>query len=294
MENRDDLTPKDETPHETGITAEAERLDVNWQKNKKKILPFVGISVILIAGLLFYVLAWDKLFRDYAIKVNSQIIEKDEYNKIFDNEMEKVREFLKNQPKEIDPKGEEFKKIESETKKRIVDQLSVRLLLLDEAIKEGYNAKDSEIETEINNLKTKMGNEKFNEILKKEKLTIDYIKSDFQKQIIVQKYLKERMNKTTVDDKEAEDFFNKNKDKFQQPEMIMASHILLKSEEEAKNILKKLKEGANFEKLAEEHSIDPSAKFNKGNLNFFPRGAMVPEFEKVAFSLPVEKLSGIL
>ena len=102
------------------------------------------------------------------------------------------------------------------------------------------------------------------------------------------------MNGIKMDDKEAEDYFNKNNEKFKRPEMVRASHILLKTEDEAKNILKKLNSGADFGKLAAEYSIDPSAKTNNGDLNFFPKGSMVPEFEKAAFSTPVGKTSNIV
>ena len=56
-----------------------------------------------------------------------------------------------------------------------------------------------------------------------------------------------------------------------------ASHILVKEEDQAKTILKELKEGKEFEILAKEHSIGPTGK-NGGNLNWFDLSAMVPEF----------------
>ena len=56
-----------------------------------------------------------------------------------------------------------------------------------------------------------------------------------------------------------------------------ASHILVKEEDQAKTILKDLKEGKEFELLAKEHSIGPTGK-NGGNLNWFDLSTMVPEF----------------
>ena len=67
---------------------------------------------------------------------------------------------------------------------------------------------------------------------------------------------------------------------------VRASHILVKTEEEAKDIIRQLGEGADFAELAKEHSSDGSAQ-NGGDLGFFGPGRMVPEFEKAAFALEV-------
>ncbi|MCC0044480.1 MAG: peptidylprolyl isomerase [Brucellaceae bacterium] len=67
---------------------------------------------------------------------------------------------------------------------------------------------------------------------------------------------------------------------------VRASHILVKTEEEAKDIIRQLGEGADFAELAKEHSSDGSAQ-SGGDLGFFGPGRMVPEFEKAAFALEV-------
>ena len=66
---------------------------------------------------------------------------------------------------------------------------------------------------------------------------------------------------------------------------IAASHILVKTEDEAKAIIAELDKGADFGKLAKEKSIDPSAAKNDGVLGWFTQGAMVKEFEDAAFAL---------
>jgi parvulin-like peptidyl-prolyl isomerase len=74
---------------------------------------------------------------------------------------------------------------------------------------------------------------------------------------------------------------------------VRASHILVKKESEAKKILESLKNGASFSKLAEEHSECPSGK-KGGDLGWFGRGKMVPEFEKAAFSLKKGEISDLV
>lgn len=69
------------------------------------------------------------------------------------------------------------------------------------------------------------------------------------------------------------------------PEEVHARHILVKTEDEANAILKQLASGGNFEAIAKEKSEDPGSKDNGGDLGFFAKGQMVPEFETEAFTL---------
>lgn len=67
-------------------------------------------------------------------------------------------------------------------------------------------------------------------------------------------------------------------------EEVRARHILVKTEEEAKTIIKELGEGKDFAELAKAKSTDPN-KSDGGDLGFFKKGMMVPEFENAAFAM---------
>ena len=71
---------------------------------------------------------------------------------------------------------------------------------------------------------------------------------------------------------------------------VRASHILVKSEEEAKKVLEELKKGVSFDKIAMERSLCPSKK-KGGDLGWFGRGRMVRQFELTAFSLKKGEIS---
>jgi len=80
---------------------------------------------------------------------------------------------------------------------------------------------------------------------------------------------------------------------------VEARHILITSttpeaEEKGEEILQQLRDGADFAELAKEHSGDPGSASNGGDLGFFKRGMMVPEFENVAFSLEPGQLSDLV
>ena len=68
---------------------------------------------------------------------------------------------------------------------------------------------------------------------------------------------------------------------------VHARHILVKTKEEALDVVKRLDAGEDFTKLANELTTDPSGKTTGGDLGYFAPGQMVPEFEKAAFSLDV-------
>ena len=72
---------------------------------------------------------------------------------------------------------------------------------------------------------------------------------------------------------------------------VRASHILVDSEDKAKEIIGLLNKGGDFAALAKKESNDPGSKDKGGDLGFFPREAMVPEFANAAFALEPGKVT---
>ena len=92
-----------------------------------------------------------------------------------------------------------------------------------------------------------------------------------------------------VDDAEAKKVFEENLSKVKPEQEISARHILVNTEDEAKEIQAQLEGGADFAKIAAEKSKDQNAE--GGSLGFFSRGQMLKPFEDAAFALDVGKLS---
>lgn len=111
-----------------------------------------------------------------------------------------------------------------------------------------------------------------------------------QKEILTQVVINDLLSKVTVSDEEAKEFYEKNSDKFMEQEQVRAKHILVENEEEAQKVAKEINEGLSFEDAALKYSSCPS-NAQGGDLGFFTRGRMVPEFEEAAFALELGKVS---
>jgi peptidyl-prolyl cis-trans isomerase D len=96
--------------------------------------------------------------------------------------------------------------------------------------------------------------------------------------------------------------YNTNIDQYTTPEQIRASHILLKTGGEddpavkakAEEILKQARAGADFAELAKKYSQDESNAKNGGDLDYFPKGRMVAEFDQVAFAMEPGQISDVV
>jgi hypothetical protein len=75
---------------------------------------------------------------------------------------------------------------------------------------------------------------------------------------------------------------------------VSGSHILVETEEEADFILQKLRQGANFEDLARQYSIDQASGLKGGDLGKFSRGDLRPEFEDVIFYMKIGEISKVV
>jgi len=153
-----------------------------------------------------------------------------------------------------------------EGRKEMLDTMVIRELILQQATKDGLD-KSADIEEKLKDLK---------------------------KRLIVESFLKKKVEtESQVSDADLQKFYEQNKDKFKTGEQIRASHILVKTEKEAKDILAQIKAGGNFEELAKKYSVDSSAA-KGGDLGWFGKGSMVPVFEKAALSLKEGQVSGVV
>ncbi|MGI2296037.1 peptidylprolyl isomerase [Paenibacillus sp. GXUN7292] len=173
----------------------------------------------------------------------------------------------------------------------ILDTMINNELLEQELKAKNISFTDQDITDEIDAIKMSMGGEEqFQEALKQNNITIEALSFNVRQQALVRKAHEPN---TKVTDKEIEEFYEQYKDSIGGTDTIRASHILVDTEEEAKEIAEQLKGGADFAELAKEKSKDGSSSMG-GDLGYFGKGQMVPEFEEAAFALEVDQVSDIV
>jgi peptidyl-prolyl cis-trans isomerase C len=129
----------------------------------------------------------------------------------------------------------------------------------------------------------------------------------FRNNLLANLYIRQEVvGKISIPEEDLKKYYDSHKDEFKTPEMVRVRHILIKVDEsapekdkkaakkKAEGILKKIRSGEDFAKLAEEVSDDPGSKQKGGELGFFPRGRMVKSFEDAAFTLKPGEVSGLV
>ena len=196
---------------------------------------------------------------------------------------------------------------EAELQTSVLEKMIGGELLYQASKKKGVKVEAAAIDAELGKLKKNFpGDKEFKEAIKNSGTSEAELKNQIQKNLAIQRLLDQDFAaKATVSAEEAKGFYEKNKEKFKQPEQVKASHILIEVKDGATEaekkaarqkieaILKKVKAGEDFAKLAQENSQCPSSS-QGGDLGFFGRGQMVPPFETAAFALKPGAVSDIV
>lgn len=152
---------------------------------------------------------------------------------------------------------EKYREVIAANKKSFLDELITDKLLYKESLRRGLD-KDKEVQEVID---------------------------EARKKILIARLLRDEVeSKVSVSDQEVRDYYDKNQDEFKTPEILRASHIMVKTEKEANDIVKELSQGASFSDLARSRSIDPSAA-KGGDVGYFVKGQLDPDFEAACLQM---------
>ncbi len=140
--------------------------------------------------------------------------------------------------------------------------------------------------------------EKLAELLAGQGMTIDAFKQggrdSIRNQLLMVELQAAVAGPVELTPEEVQAYWDENQANYEAGEEVRASHILVKTEDEAKAILAELEAGGDFAKIAQEKSIDTGTAPKGGDLGWFGSGTMVPEFEDAAFALEAGQRSGIV
>lgn len=285
----------------------------------KKLVTCLALSSVLFTGCTFLQKS------EGIVKVNDTVITKAQFDSEFDKTVDAsmfkafggAKNFVKS---EENPMYNVFKE-------KIVNELIVKALIDEEIAKRGIEATNEDVENELKEVIDKVGSkEELNTILKQRGISNNEFMADLKTQVKIKK-LVNQMEKINITDNDAKKFYDTNKNSFVHGEQVRASHILIsantieiiqkikeknadidptKLNEElekqiasqktkAEAILAEVKKNPdNFAKMAKEKSDDKASGERGGELGFFTKEAMVPEFSNAAFAMKPDTISETL
>jgi len=299
----------------------------DFDKMKKNIYRKFAVSAVILSSVVSLYAAEKSVDKTIAL-VNGEAIMYSEFSKIADPIINSFRE------RGATSTGGAFTdEDEAKLKKRILDDMIDKKLLLQEAKKQKIAVTKREIESGIEQVKKRFRSEQeFNDELARQGLNQKAYEERIKQDLMVMRLIKNNVEAAVErpTEKEAQDLYEKIKNidpsvltvkistatdeekelamisrliKREADEKVRARHILILVDKNAspkekldalskiRDIKKKIKDRKSFEEMARLYSEDPGSKDRGGDLGYFSKGDMVPEFEKVAFSLEIGKVS---
>jgi peptidyl-prolyl cis-trans isomerase C len=213
-------------------------------------------------------------------QINEEQIPVEEFNREF-------RELVLESGQEVE--GKEFGNL----KQAYLEQVIERKILVQEARRLGIKVSSGELNQAISEIKMDYPGEGFGEKLGLKGMTLEQWKGRLEEKILAEKVIRSAFHfQEKIDEKEALQYYKTHQSSFQIGQKVRARQIIVADGEEAIQILKRLKRGEGFEKVAKEKSLGPE-KVQGGDLGYFSPGEKPTEFDHV-FNMEVGTISEVI
>lgn len=203
----------------------------------------------------------------------------------------------------------ESKDNDDKIKQEVISYMIDNEVVYQQAQKEKIKVTDDEVNQKYSQIEKMLDtNQEYKKLLDDAGVDEDYLKETIKKDLAVQKYRENYEQDLKVTDKEVEKYYKEHKDDFKE-ESVEAYHILVstlddnnkpvddsKKEElksKAESLLKEIKNGGDFEKIAKENSDDKSSGKKGGYLGYFTKDSKNAQFTKEAFKLEKGQVSNV-
>ena len=285
----------------------------------KKLLVCLAVSTVLFTGCSF------TQKNDGIIKVNGHVITQSEFDKEFDKTVDNsvfkqfggAKNFVKSDENQL----------YAVFKEKVVNELIIKSLIEAEIEKHNITVTKEDLQEEQKRVIDKVGSkEELNKILKQRNISNAQFMEDLKTQVKIKK-LVDSIEKVNITDADAKKFYDTHPNDFTHGEQVRASHILISADflqivrdlkekdpnlsptdlnakaekimaeqkKKAEAILAEVKNNpADFAKIASQKSDDKASGERGGELGYFPKDAMVPEFSKAAFSMKPDTISDLV
>ncbi|OGP59068.1 MAG: hypothetical protein A2162_03060 [Deltaproteobacteria bacterium RBG_13_52_11b] len=193
----------------------------------------------------------------------------------------------------LEPGKEVTGKSLGDLKKAYLDQMVERKILVQEARRTGITVSPEELNQAIAEIRKDYSEREFGERIGSKGMTLEGWKVRLEEKLLAEKMMRNASHfRGKIDDKEALLYYEAHRASFQLPQGVRVRQIVVADGEEAIQLLKRLKKGERFEKLASEKSLGPE-KVNGGDLGYFSPGERPPEFDTV-FAMDVGAISEVI
>lgn len=174
--------------------------------------------------------------------------------------------------------------------KQVLSQLVQQAMIDQYARDKKIDVTQDDIKKKEDDVKSKMQPGQFEQAVKTQGLTDADLSQIFRQQIILDRAVAPQIH---VSDADVKAYFDKNHAAFDKPAQVRARHIVVADQKTANDVLAKLKApNADWTAIAKQYSTDPGTKEKGGELGFFGKGQMVPQFDSVAFSAKIGQVVG--
>lgn len=159
-------------------------------------------------------------------------------------------------------------------------------MVYEKLLEKKYNVSSKAVDAKYNQVRKTFSSEtQFQQALAQNNLTTSQFRRQIKDSLMM---TKAQQDGVKVTDQALKNYYNQNKVQLTE---LKARHILVKTKSTADSILKQLKSGADFAKLAKQYSTDTGSKAKGGELGWFKQSTMVPEFSNAAMKLKVGQIS---
>jgi foldase protein PrsA len=251
--------------------------------NKNNNFIYLNRALLCILFLAMFFLSgcdyFDKEKEEYVLSVGSR--------NVTVLELKKEMEFMTSG---LEAPAKQWEMIRDKLVERIIDQY----LILEYGKENGLSISDQELQKELDEIKKEYSEESFNEELLRGYVSRDEWEARLRDRLLVKKVMTRVLDSVVPPTyEEIKEYFEKNKDKFSFPEMVKFRQIVTKNEEEAKNLLDRIKNGEDMGQLAKQYSIAPEAEM-EGVVGWLARENLHESMGDVIFSLSQGEVSKIV
>ncbi len=211
-----------------------------------------------------------------------------------DNRVITLREFQAQFAKTISEEQKLSPEEKTNLERSFLVQLVDRQLALAEAARQEVTVTPEEVEAALQEHRRDYPGSAFEEMLQERGITLADWRRELEEGLLIEKVARQKVySNLSVDEAEIGAYFEENRAEFDRPFQVRARQIVVASQEEGERVLGRLRQGEPFAELAKQNSLSPDSA-DGGDLGFFSRGEMPPEFENAVFKLPVGKISDLV